>query len=332
MYSLENATCVVASDLHLEHGGFSWSPNWSGKVLALCGDILQVNLWDTPRHKEEFDHFFNVVSEQFEHVLYVLGNHEYYGSVKEDVVAKVREKLRTWPNVQLLDNEHVDIDGVRYIGSTLWASANNVNPRTVSVLENIREFSIIRSNSRMVKSQKTEYEMDPITNRPVTDAKGMWVLKSVTPVLMPDRLGVQGMVNMHNQCVAYLDRVLNDAPKDLPVVVLTHHAPSIKSVRPPFNTPESFHLNGMFASECEHLIRVHRPVAWLHGHLHNRIGYNLAKTLVVVSTKGYPQELMQVDWQPVGVSLSRKEDGEWASSAFTARGPLNYNPDSGHLI
>lgn len=331
MLILENADFVVASDLHLENGGFSWSSRHQGKVLLLCGDIIQVNLWDSPSYKDMFDHFFETVSSQFEIVLYVLGNHEYYGSTKEEVVGYVRQKLKAWPNVHLLDNEHIDIDGVRYIGSTLWASANNTNPLTMMHLRNIREFSVIRSNAYMIQTQEVEYEFDEVNNKPVLDSKGYRVEKSRKTKVVPDKMGVQGMVEMHMTSVAYLEQALQAVPQGMPVVVLTHHAPSLKSVRPPFNKPDSYHLNGMFASNCDELIERYKPVVWVHGHLHNKIGYKLNDTLVVVSTKGYSAELLTADWQPTGVSLKKTAKGVEAV-AFNARGLLNYDQDTGHLV
>ncbi len=50
-------------------------------------------------------------------VIYVPGNHEYYGTDFQ-TVANIRKTLPG--NVKFLDNETCTIDGVRFIGSTLW--------------------------------------------------------------------------------------------------------------------------------------------------------------------------------------------------------------------
>jgi hypothetical protein len=53
-------------------------------------------------------------------ILFVAGNHEYYGSVLQDAAAKMRDAARG-TNVTFLDADAVPIiDGVRFLGCTLW--------------------------------------------------------------------------------------------------------------------------------------------------------------------------------------------------------------------
>ena len=53
-------------------------------------------------------------------VVYVLGNHEMYGSSPQATYAAVRVVAAECPNLVFLDNDVVDIDGVMFAGSTLW--------------------------------------------------------------------------------------------------------------------------------------------------------------------------------------------------------------------
>jgi predicted MPP superfamily phosphohydrolase len=52
--------------------------------------------------------------------IYVAGNHEYYkGSIKEGL-EDGRNAAAGFPNVHFLENDFVVIDGVRFLGATLW--------------------------------------------------------------------------------------------------------------------------------------------------------------------------------------------------------------------
>ncbi len=56
---------------------------------------------------------------RFAHVLLVVvGNHDHYGGLFAETAARLRAGL---PGVTVLDNETVEIDGVRSFGGTLWA-------------------------------------------------------------------------------------------------------------------------------------------------------------------------------------------------------------------
>jgi predicted phosphodiesterase len=53
-------------------------------------------------------------------VVHVLGNHEYYGGGTEDARKVALEVAARCPNYRLLDDGVLDMDGVRFVGSTLW--------------------------------------------------------------------------------------------------------------------------------------------------------------------------------------------------------------------
>lgn len=52
-------------------------------------------------------------------VLYVLGNHEFYRRDVATVIAECRDAARG-TNVQILERDAVTLDGVRFLGTTLW--------------------------------------------------------------------------------------------------------------------------------------------------------------------------------------------------------------------
>lgn len=105
---------LIASDLHHEGGVDEYQPPSAGYDIAiLAGDIdslagLGVKWAKDPKT-------FPCAKA----VIYVPGNHEYYGTVMQPTVGHIRE----WAKgsvVHALDGDEVVVDGVRFLGCTLW--------------------------------------------------------------------------------------------------------------------------------------------------------------------------------------------------------------------
>lgn len=112
-----------ASDLHLE---FDLNRHYidqhplvpTGQVLVLAGDITNLNYY---RLREWEQSFLDQLADQYELVLWIPGNHEYYRSRDlADNPSSWDEFIR--PNVRLLNNATVEHQGVRFVCSTLWSS------------------------------------------------------------------------------------------------------------------------------------------------------------------------------------------------------------------
>ena len=124
------------SDLHLEFATMP-VPEVLGDVLVLAGDIhLGANALP----------WIEQCAKEFKDVIYILGNHEYYGQKMWKLPNNITASLAgysmddpKWPdaetlpkptklfepltNVHFLDNECIEIDGVNFIGTTLWSIA-----------------------------------------------------------------------------------------------------------------------------------------------------------------------------------------------------------------
>ena len=67
-------------------------------------------------------------------------------------------------------------------------------------------------------------------------------------------------------------------------MVITHHAPTPRSVAPRF---EGDPCNAAFASDLEGVIAHYQPPLWIHGHMHNRVDVALGETRVLCNPAGY---------------------------------------------
>jgi len=187
-------------------------------------------------------------------VLYVAGNHEFYGSSIDGAAGEL-SRLCAGTNVHVLDRGEVVIGGVRFLGATLWsdyrlfgdAAANAAAKAEASRL--LRDFSRIRAR-----------DADPALFTP-EDAAALF-----------------------DRDARWLDERLS-APHAGPTVVVTHHAPSRRSIHARF--ADSL-LNACFVSDAEHLLG--RAALWVHGHTHDSFDYTARGTRVVCNPRGYAKD------------------------------------------
>ena len=106
----------LISDTHLE-GGQTARPEVEGDVCVLAGDI------GVARKPDQIRQFIEEIKTKFDHVIMVLGNHEFYHS-SYDGTLKAMKEVADDTGAHLLDVEYdtdnLILDGVFFWGSTLW--------------------------------------------------------------------------------------------------------------------------------------------------------------------------------------------------------------------
>ena len=239
----------VLSDLHLEFEKID-SPIYdpgTGEVLILAGDIFTVIdlIEDGFGFRERFLTFLDKCSQGYNQVFYVMGNHEFY-HMQIDRAAKT---LREWlpANITLLDDSSVYYNGVHFFGATVWADFCSACPEMMNTAED----------------RMNDYEV-------IMGPKGRELLPEDT-------------LQKHQDSVKWFKQVLPTLRG--PVVMVTHHAPSYKSV-----APEFLHTGtvGAYASDLEPIMYEHdNIVAWCHGHVHDTNDYMVNNTRVIGNPRGY---------------------------------------------
>jgi len=254
----------IASDLHLEFGHNVHIPNAGADVLVLAGDICLAKAF---KNKERninnlgYYTFFDEVCANFKDVIYIMGNHEHYKGTFNKSADILRNALAEYKNLHFLDNESATIDGIKFVGSTLWTNTDIQNPVTTNRLRfAMNDFNVIK----------------------YCDAKGNY--RKFSP---------QDAYIEHKLSRIYLEDILAGAGvKDIPCVVITHHAPSWKSIHERFADDKE--LNTLYASDLEHMMTDNVKL-WIHGHTHNAFDYKIGETRVVCNPFGYPNERSLVD-------------------------------------
>ncbi len=131
----------LLSDLHTEFRlPYKTQPfaEYRGEdVLVLAGDIASgsTNTMDVIK-------FF--LDQGFPEIVYVPGNHEYYGTGFDEFNAKMENKCLAYDNVHFLNPGTVEIDDVLFVGGTLWTNFGD-NPFSQSAAKRgINDFRMIR--------------------------------------------------------------------------------------------------------------------------------------------------------------------------------------------
>lgn len=127
----------IISDIHLEfHKGIKPFISWmnglpkTADTLVLAGDVC------TFRTQRLLCELLDGIAMDYQDIIYVLGNHEYYYSEYSHpsfVIDSYRSLLAKYPNVTLLENETmVTRSGIKIWGSTLWSNIDPVAFRRMS--------------------------------------------------------------------------------------------------------------------------------------------------------------------------------------------------------
>ena len=264
----------LVSDLHLEFEDVNIKNESGADVLILSGDILvaddlrnqpaDLSLADIPdeghgraRRALRYRDFFLRVSFQFEHVIYIMGNHEHYHGKFDKSAGIIRETIGylNIHNIHLLDRDIKEIDGVHFVGGTMWTDCNKGDPMTQYHLEHcMTDFRVIRIAGENFKK------------------------------FLPMRTVME-----FTKTRDYFKTVIGNLPKDAKIVVCSHHAPSHLSIHEIYKNDTL--MNGGYSSDLSEFILDHPQIKlWTHGHMHNNFDYMIGDTRVVCNPKGYPGE------------------------------------------
>jgi calcineurin-like phosphoesterase family protein len=237
----------LLSDLHTEGGDFVYH-RLDEDVLVLAGDI-GVGAQTVKFIKSKFPKDLPIV--------FIAGNHEFY---KHDFnqVKKLFTKEFKDTNVHYLDNSEVVLDGVRFLGSTMFSN-----------------FGLHGETERWFSEHDAK--------RYINDFQIIWNGEYTW--------SIEDHKKEFEKAYKYMQRAL-DTTFNGKTVVVSHFLPTNSSVHPCWKNSS---LNPYFASDCENLIGFSE--LWLHGHTHDSCDYTLYGTRIVCNPRGYGVE-NKTDFNP----------------------------------
>jgi len=261
----------VASDIHLEFDYMDLENVDQTDVLILAGDIMvadeikrypfdnsiPINGSKVQERALIYQRFFREVSERWKHVFYVSGNHENYEGVFNKTDTIIRGNLsHIGDNIHYLQDECYVLDGVVFMGSTLWTDLNKQDSLTAFHLsQRMNDYERIRCYG-------------------LSGSEGAY-----------RKLKPQDTLLCHYKSTQYFKFIASEK-RDQKIVVITHHAPTYVSMSPHYKS--DFLMNGGYASELSDIIMDNENIAlWIHGHTHSPFDYMVGDTRVVCNPRGY---------------------------------------------
>lgn len=239
-------TAALLSDLHLDFSPYE-GEKVEADIILLAGDVCEANKKESP---------IRWAQRRFpdQPVLFVPGNHDFYGGRFGEVIDRWRKECRK-SNVRLLYNEVFEFQGLRFLGAPLWsdiASGGIIQEAflRINLPQEISDFSCI------INSQGKNWK-------------------------------VNDMLRENAKSLLFLREALKDTT--LPNVVMTHWAPHRGSLHPMF---DGHRVNPYFINHYPDLVA--QSMAWFHGHTHlpcdYEAGYEPGHGRVICHPRGYPHE------------------------------------------
>lgn len=257
--------CLVMSDLHNEFELRKQNPG--PDVSRLKGNVDIVLLAGDIDISDKAVDYANRLYEELQcEVILVAGNHEFYHANRSRVLRELRRAAGNSP-VHFLDNDAAYLEirniKVRVLGCTLWTDYELHGAKTCAP-------SVMSEIADQLNDHYIIYETEKRTFSP-DDA-----------------------LKVHEESRAWLVTEFSKMFSGL-TVVMTHHAPSEKSV------PARF-LNDLitpaFASNLDKLVEQSGAALWVHGHTHDSFDYFIGSTRVVCNPRGYVSRELNVKFDP----------------------------------
>lgn len=248
--------CHYLSDLHLESQHFGMSlPR--GDALIIAGDLCHARCLDPTRtdrysiaQRERANRLIDEALRKFPHVLLIGGNHEHYDGVFEETPELLRRHL---PGVTVLDDEAIEVGGVRFFGSTFWTDLGKQSEaELIAIRKGMGEYFFVKTRDGVDQ---------PLAKlRPADTHKA------------------------HETSWKRLQQAITAEPLRQ-TVVITHHAPSRLGLNPRFiGSP----LDPAYGSSLDEEIAAFDNVpVWVHGHTHIARTYRIGNTVVRSNALGF---------------------------------------------
>jgi Icc-related predicted phosphoesterase len=249
------------SDLHLdlEGNGLDSMPTVDADVTVVAGDAAAPGTIALQRVRELYP--------DRSPLIYVPGNHDFYSfhdkhhpelkTTWEEQHARMPEVAHDL-GITLLSDAAVEIEGVLFIGATLWTDFM-IRPPYVRFGDALRAATKQMNDYHAIKTGAGRSK---------------------------DMLRPATTINAHKKSAAFIEKTLAGRPTDQAAVVVSHMAPSPRSL---LRWPMTTELDWCYASDLERLMLGDAaPQLWLHGHIHQNRDYMVGATRIVANPRGYP--------------------------------------------
>jgi hypothetical protein len=254
----------IVSDVHIEFWGKRYKYNFikpSAPILALLGDICCCS---TDADFELYKGFINELLPQYEHIILVPGNHEYYFNAvnehdkpqiknsMENIDKKIRQFCNKSKKLHFLNNNSISmkigLQKYTIIGTTLWSHIpNEMYDKMIEIMNDYSHIFVIDKYNERIR-----------------------------------KLHASDVVKMHINSVKYIKNQAIKAKKNnSKLIVLTHHKPYTCEKYDPKTTYCGYE------TDLKNLMK--DPIIfWAYGHTHMHDNISINNIKIYSNPKGYP--------------------------------------------
>ncbi len=242
----------VISDIHCDiNSGENDTYNFLNDFVICCGDI------SGNRFKTE-----KWIKNNLKQGIIVACNHLGYDWItnnEEDTLdnsIKYLQETFKNTNIHFLENNHIIINNVVFVGCTLFTD---------------------------FKLYDKEYLSKMIACRRMNDYRYVKIIHNKKAKLMSQT----EQILRHNKSIKYIESICKKF-SNRKIIVITHHAPNIQSVKDEYKKDL---LSAAYASNLDELIIKYPNIKlWCHGHVHHNCDYKINTTRIVANPRGYKNE------------------------------------------
>lgn len=263
----------LVSDVHLEFGDLDFDNDQGAEVLILGGDICVARdiaqrdpygVMGPDYRSNRYHDFFQRCHDRFPHVIYIVGNHEYYHGDFGTSLAHLKDVLSYLPRLHVLEKQSVTVGDVTFLCGTLWTNMNREDPDTLyRIRDYMNDFRIIKDSRYPVHYKDSEGKRHT----------------------REGRFSPEASVEEHRAMMKFVKESV-DADPTAKYVVVGHHSPSRLSTHPQY--ADQTMVNGAYSSDLDAFI-MDRPQIklWTHGHTHHEFDYMIGSCRVMCNPRGY---------------------------------------------
>ena len=245
----------LLSDLHLETD-FNMSVNDKSFYFDSVSDVV-ILAGDIHNGIKGVEWAKNNANHYKKHFIYVAGNHEFWNNKFPDLYSDLKQYNSTY--FHFLEQEEFVYNDVVFLGCTLWT-----------------DFNIFKNQKEAI--EKLDFRLD---YKKIQNNKNIFI----TP---------EDTIKWNKNSIDWIKHKI-DYYKNKKIVIITHHAPSLKCSHPDFIDSLS---SVAFLNDFDDMIKKSNIHTWIYGHTHNKKDFFINNTRILNNPRGYKGEFCEMIFHP----------------------------------